>query len=262
MSSPLHGLNLIIPYPAPNTQSQSPDQVPPDVAAQLDLWSTLHFNSIDDGLPVGGFNVRPSGSNAPFSLGTRNTPGTLDDLVRMGEEELVSASHTGGAFLFGTGSETVDPFHVTPQSQFPPAKKVKMSPVMANTSTAAAAVPKPKSRKSPDEEEEDPKDSETPLNAAEDKRRRNTAASARFRAKKKEREAALEKRAKELESRVGELERECEALRRENGWLKGLVVGVTQAGADLGVGVGTVGSLPIPTAQSQQANAGAKRKRE
>ncbi|KIJ69390.1 hypothetical protein HYDPIDRAFT_105986 [Hydnomerulius pinastri MD-312] len=74
-------------------------------------------------------------------------------------------------------------------------------------------------------------ESGTPLNAAEDKRRRNTAASARFRLKKKEREAALERRAKELEERVAELERECEGLRRENGWLKGLVVGVTGAGA-------------------------------
>ncbi|KAJ7470331.1 hypothetical protein FB451DRAFT_1253392 [Mycena latifolia] len=27
--------------------------------------------------------------------------------------------------------------------------------------------------------------------------------------------------------RVNELERECESLRRENGWLKGLVVGVS-----------------------------------
>jgi hypothetical protein len=49
--------------------------------------------------------------------------------------------------------------------------------------------------------------------------------------KKKEREAALERRAKELEDRVVDLERECEGLRRENGWLKGLVVGVTGAGA-------------------------------
>ena len=67
----------------------------------------------------------------------------------------------------------------------------------------------------------------TPLNPTEDKRRRNTAASARFRLKKKEREAALEKKAKELEVKVSELEKECEGLRRENGWLKGLVVGVT-----------------------------------
>jgi len=72
-------------------------------------------------------------------------------------------------------------------------------------------------------------DTTTPVSPAEDKRRRNTAASARFRMKKKEREAALEKKAKELEMRVNELERECEGLRRENGWLKGLVVGVTGA---------------------------------
>jgi hypothetical protein len=68
-----------------------------------------------------------------------------------------------------------------------------------------------------------------PLTAAEDKRRRNTAASACFRLKKKEREAALEGKAKELETKVTELERECEGLRRENGWLMGLVVGVTGA---------------------------------
>jgi hypothetical protein len=79
--------------------------------------------------------------------------------------------------------------------------------------------------------EGDPESSINPLSATEDKRRRNTAASARFRLKKKEREAALERRAKELEERVVDLERECEGLRRENGWLKGLVVGVTGAGA-------------------------------
>jgi hypothetical protein len=67
--------------------------------------------------------------------------------------------------------------------------------------------------------------------------------------KKKEREAALEKTSKELEIRVTELERECEGLRRENGWLKGLVVGVT------GAGVG-------PTQQTASGSAGAKRPRE
>ena len=89
----------------------------------------------------------------------------------------------------------------------------------------------------------------TPLTAAEDKRRRNTAASARFRLKKKEREAALEKTSKELEIRVTELERECEGLRRENGWLKGLVVGVTGAGGG-------------PAQQAASTSAGVKRPRE
>ena len=81
--------------------------------------------------------------------------------------------------------------------------------------------------------------------AAEDKRRRNTAASARFRLKKKEREAALEGKAKELETKVRELERECEGLRRENGWLRGLVVGVTGATQSSNTSQGlAVGSSP------------------
>ncbi len=104
-----------------------------------------------------------------------------------------------------------------------------------------------------DAESPDDRLSGTPLNAAEDKRRRNTAASARFRLKKKEREAALERKAKELETRVSELEKECEALRRENGWLKGLVVGVTGAGA-----VQQQQSLGAPLAEG----AGVKRARE
>jgi hypothetical protein len=37
----------------------------------------------------------------------------------------------------------------------------------------------------------------------------------------------MERKAKDLEERVIELERECESLRKENGWLKGLVVGAT-----------------------------------
>jgi len=82
-------------------------------------------------------------------------------------------------------------------------------------------------------------DETQPVSAVEDKRRRNTAASARFRLKKKEREAALESKAKELEARVNELERECEGLRRENGWLKGLVVGVTGAAQGPGITTGS-----------------------
>jgi len=85
------------------------------------------------------------------------------------------------------------------------------------------------------------------LSAAEDKRRRNTAASARFRLKKKEREAALEGKAKELETKVNELERECEGLRRENGWLKGLVVGVTGAAQGSNASQGLSVPPPLPS---------------
>jgi hypothetical protein len=76
--------------------------------------------------------------------------------------------------------------------------------------------------------------------------------------KKKEREAALEGKAKELETKVTELERECEGLRRENGWLKGLVVGVTGAAQGPNSNQGLTVVTPPPGAVS----AGIKRNRE
>jgi hypothetical protein len=59
--------------------------------------------------------------------------------------------------------------------------------------------------------------------AEEDKRRRNTAASARFRVKKKQREAALEKQSKEMTDKVTSLENRINQLEMENKWLKGLI---------------------------------------
>lgn len=125
-------------------------------------------------------------------------------------------------------STTQTPAQSPPQSSQAPSPAAPTTTKRARTSRASvSSIPdSPVQAESPED-----KPSATPLTAAEDKRRRNTAASARFRLKKKEREAALERKAKELEVRVSELEKECEALRRENGWLKGLVVGVTGAGA-------------------------------
>ncbi|KZT23816.1 hypothetical protein NEOLEDRAFT_1038799, partial [Neolentinus lepideus HHB14362 ss-1] len=58
---------------------------------------------------------------------------------------------------------------------------------------------------------------------AEDKRRRNTAASARFRIKKKQKVLNLERSVADLAGRAEELEREAAELRRENGWLKEII---------------------------------------
>ena len=59
--------------------------------------------------------------------------------------------------------------------------------------------------------------------AEEDKRRRNTAASARFRVKKKQREQALEKQAKDMSDKVAQLEGKVQQLEMENKWLKELI---------------------------------------
>ncbi|KAK2753918.1 hypothetical protein FQN54_007277 [Arachnomyces sp. PD_36] len=59
--------------------------------------------------------------------------------------------------------------------------------------------------------------------AEEDKRRRNTAASARFRVKKKQREQALERTVKEVTEKNSVLENRVSQLEMENRWLKNLI---------------------------------------
>jgi hypothetical protein len=65
--------------------------------------------------------------------------------------------------------------------------------------------------------------------AEEDKRRRNTAASARFRIKKKLREQEMERTQKELQDKVDQLETKIKQLQMENRWLKNLVVEKNEA---------------------------------
>ncbi len=69
--------------------------------------------------------------------------------------------------------------------------------------------------------------------AEEDKRRRNTAASARFRIKKKQREQALEKSAKEMNDKVSSLENKVSQLETENKWLKNLLVEKNEGNEDI-----------------------------
>ncbi|KAF9090384.1 hypothetical protein BGX29_011511 [Mortierella sp. GBA35] len=64
----------------------------------------------------------------------------------------------------------------------------------------------------------------TKVAAEEDKRKRNTAASARFRQKKKLREQALEQTAKEQTLRAEGLENRVRELEMEVRWLRGLIV--------------------------------------
>lgn len=68
-----------------------------------------------------------------------------------------------------------------------------------------------------------PYDDPSRMAAEEDKRRRNTAASARFRVKKKQREAALERSAKDMTDKVSALEGRINQLETENKWLKNLI---------------------------------------
>jgi hypothetical protein len=70
------------------------------------------------------------------------------------------------------------------------------------------------------------------VEADEDKRRRNTAASARFRVKKKQREQALEKSSKEMTDKASRLEKKVQELELENRWLKGLITEKAAGGVE------------------------------
>ncbi|KAI7863082.1 hypothetical protein BDF14DRAFT_1847649 [Spinellus fusiger] len=65
---------------------------------------------------------------------------------------------------------------------------------------------------------------ELPVSLEDDKRRRNTAASARFRQKKKIREHALEQTAKEMTDKTEALEKRVKELEMEAKWLRALIV--------------------------------------
>lgn len=97
----------------------------------------------------------------------------------------------------------------------------------ALTTSPTTAAPMGGSDLSPVTSPTSPTSNETPssrLAAEEDKRRRNTAASARFRVKKKQREQALERQAKDLADKTKTLEDRVSRLETENEWLRGLVV--------------------------------------
>ncbi|KAG8717356.1 hypothetical protein FRC08_007642 [Ceratobasidium sp. 394] len=101
-----------------------------------------------------------------------------------------------------------------PVSQVDPSTRGRSMSSAGRSSSQSRAISAPTS----------PLDDESVAVVAEDKRRRNTAASARFRVKKKQRTAELERTLAELEGRAGELEKEAVELRKENGWLKEMVI--------------------------------------
>ncbi|CAK5264851.1 unnamed protein product [Mycena citricolor] len=238
--SSLHGLNVVHP---PHTSSGAQDLLPGPSFHDSELyWKNINFDdeeplfdekrpstdslhdshgednhSIESGLP----QAHAQGMNVPNLL-PQNTYDLAELLASYGR---VAQNNQPSLSIVQMLAAAQGPNFALPQQ---PAEPSSGKSAAYDTPPAAKRSRTRKSSISSSPEVQSPEDSvESSLSVAEDKRRRNTAASARFRLKKKEREAALETRAKELESRVGELERECEGLRRENGWLKGLVVGVT-----------------------------------
>jgi hypothetical protein len=202
------------------TQDAPQQQTP--VPSQQPAQPSFDINSFLVGIGIDPYHLPPAQS----SLMT-NLPTLAQILAAQQQIALSTPTHLPHAAAFPqmTSSSSSAAAEAPPPSKRARTRKSSVSTIDSPEDIAAAPSPASPAADGP------PARPLSPNSAAEDKRRRNTAASARFRLKKKEREAALEQRAKELENKVNELERECEGLRRENGWLKGLVVGVTGAGA-------------------------------
>lgn len=242
----------------------------PGLSAQLDLWSNLAFESdeplihkrkksgdVDESTPSVEDEEEDDADDGQPARADNHDNVVMGDPIPAPPAQRAASRPPLNAFdigslLAGFGidpfmASSIQPTSATPSlaqilSLYPNAALPPLPPAESASQPPAAKRPRIRTRGpsvSASVVGEQSSDGASPADAsgmasltpAEDKRRRNTAASARFRLKKKEREAALEKKSKELEMRVMELERECEGLKRENGWLKGLVVGVTGAGA-------------------------------
>lgn len=126
-----------------------------------------------------------------------------------------------------------------------PSRHTSVANAAASSSTSASSL--------------DPEQTEAERIAiAEEKRRRNTAASARFRIKKKQRTTNLERSVSDLTGRAEDLEREAADLRRENGWLKEIVMlkGSRLAGVNLASHI-LAGNAQRPGDNSQHVSSGA-----
>lgn len=102
---------------------------------------------------------------------------------------------------------------------------VKRQPLLTKAAILAQQLEELKNKQGRTPEEEAIRQAELNRIAAEDdKRRRNTAASARFRVKKKQREAALEDTINELKAKVSTIEQELAKTKNENTFLRDLVI--------------------------------------
>lgn len=135
-----------------------------------------------------------------------------------------TATNTQAMPMQNTSFSSIPPFPTTPADSNPaPSQQLSPpapTPVDASPISKPSTAPKRKQAQKPGARsvEEDSR-----MVAEEDKRRRNTAASARFRVKKKLREQTLEKTVKDTTTRNTALEARVSQLELENQWLKNLI---------------------------------------
>ncbi|KAH6699885.1 hypothetical protein BKA61DRAFT_621227 [Leptodontidium sp. MPI-SDFR-AT-0119] len=190
----------------------------------LAMFTNIQFFDFDLGqdadLQPGNFEGRGGQTVAPDSIDIKSMDFNLQ-----------------GDFNFNTFTEATPAFGSDglAQSQLPPIQTNQ--PCLASTSSSAASpststLTTATKRKATSPATENYEEA-TRLAAEKDKRRRNTDASARFRVKKKQREQALERSAKEMSGKVAALEEKINQLETENEWLKNLITKKNESKEDI-----------------------------
>lgn len=182
-------------------------------------------SSIDFAAPIDFRVVDPESTHSPKTGGPLPHPmaaPSVDptmDFSLQGDFQFTDFNNFGPTTLLDPSLSSLPP---------PPPTHYALPPTYSSPSAPISPLGKStdagsKKRKHVDEDNFEHLDANARIAAEEDKRRRNTAASARFRVKKKQREQALEKTAKDMSDKVNILETRIQQLETENAWLKGLI---------------------------------------
>lgn len=202
----LNNLNSLSPYEEDNVNVEGLD-----FESDLAMFTNTDFTQLDiPPLPVEtSFNYAMDNDKAGETQ-YQDLLGRSDNPTFSGVPITASPVETPGYYNYNA------PIQPAPATAFP-------------TDTQADRTPR-ESQSGPSRRKTEPAESrhETPedqsrVAAEEDKRRRNTAASARFRVKKKQREQALERSVKEINDTNAKLQTKVEQLEMENKWLKALI---------------------------------------
>ncbi|KAI0484327.1 hypothetical protein GGR56DRAFT_613363 [Xylariaceae sp. FL0804] len=224
VSQLLQDLNRI-----PDPQPQPAEENLPSLDDELAMftntnfidWDAAHEHGRGQQPPVAALGVSPQSSTSGTTEGV--SPNPIGDLASF-DFNMPGGFHGFDFPPFSTSNTFSDNLASLPPIQ--PAYSSSGSPQNVYDSQirhGGPGVTTPSGRQMPLPDQ-------VRLSAEEDKRRRNTAASARFRVKKKQREQALEQREKELADKVSNLETKIKTLETENKWLKDIVMGKTGSG--------------------------------
>ncbi|KAJ1843420.1 hypothetical protein LPJ70_003394 [Coemansia sp. RSA 2708] len=216
---------------------QTPMLSTQELQDELALWGNAQFQleAVDEGQRSEAQSRKGSSWNPLFMMGASSTTellnaitaptGTQQQSPTWQSQAAQSQAAQSQAVLGGVAMLPLSPLGAQPSAPAK-AKVVPIAPA-PSAQTAAAAAQAPATASSSAQaarvKTDDDNEGVRKVAADEDKRRRNTAASARFRVKKKLKEQVLERTAREMTAKAEALEKRVQELETETRWLKSLI---------------------------------------